>query len=130
MFPQLAGARIAFRWCGRVAVTPDHLPHLHEPAPGLLIDIGCQGRGIGLQSAMGKAMAEYIATSDATALPLPFTPIAPIPFHGLQRAYVGAVVTWYRLTDGRWNGTARPATLPFSARASGRLRARRTSPRA
>jgi glycine/D-amino acid oxidase-like deaminating enzyme len=100
MFPQLAGVPIAFRWCGRVAVTPDHLPHLHEPAPGLLIDIGCQGRGIGLQTAMGKAMAEYIATSDATALPLPFTPIAPIPFHGLQRAYVGAVVTWYRLTDG------------------------------
>jgi len=100
MFPQLAGTPIAFRWCGRIAVTRDHLPHLHEPAPGLLIDMGCQGRGIGLQTAMGKAMAEYIATSNAEALPLPFAPIAPIPFHGLQRVYVGAVVTWYRLTDG------------------------------
>ena len=99
MFPQLAGVPIAFRWCGRVAVTRDHLPHLHEPAPGLLIDMGCQGRGIGLQTAMGKAMAEYIATSNAAALPLPFTPIEPIPFHGLQPLYVGAVVTWYRLTD-------------------------------
>ena len=100
MFPQLAGVPIAYRWCGRIAVTRDHLPHLHEPAPGLLIDMGCQGRGVGLQSALGKAMAEYIATSDANALPLPFTPIEPIPFHGLQRVYVGAVVTWYRLTDG------------------------------
>ena len=100
MFPQLAGTPIAFRWCGRIAVTRDHLPHLHEPAPGLLIDMGCQGRGIGLQTAMGKAMAEYIATSNAEALPLPFSPIEPIPFHGLQRVYVGAVVTWYRLTDG------------------------------
>jgi glycine/D-amino acid oxidase-like deaminating enzyme len=100
MFPQLAGVPIAFRWCGRVAVTRDHLPHLHEPAPGLLIDMGCQGRGIGLQTAVGKAMAEYIATSNAAALPMPFSPIEPIPFHGLQRAYVGAVVTWYRLTDG------------------------------
>ena len=100
MFPQLAGVPIAFRWCGRVAVTRDHLPHLHEPAPGLLIDTGCQGRGIGLQTAVGKAMAEYIATSNAAALPMPFSPIEPIPFHGLQRAYVGAVVTWYRLTDG------------------------------
>ncbi|HKF72351.1 MAG TPA: FAD-binding oxidoreductase [Stellaceae bacterium] len=100
MFPQLAGMPIAYRWCGRIAVTRDHLPHLHEPAPGLLIDMGCQGRGVGLQSALGKAMAEYIATSDANALPLPFTPIEPIPFHGLQRVYVGAVVTWYRLTDG------------------------------
>jgi glycine/D-amino acid oxidase-like deaminating enzyme len=100
MFPQLKDVPIAFRWCGRIAVTRDHLPHLHEPAPGLLIDMGCQGRGIGLQSAMGKAMAEYIATSDAKALPFPFTPIDPIPFHGLQRVYVETVVAWYRLTDG------------------------------
>jgi glycine/D-amino acid oxidase-like deaminating enzyme len=100
MFPQLAGVPIAFRWCGRIAVTRDHLPHLHEPTPGLLIDMGCQGRGIGLQTAVGKAMAEYIATSNAAALPLPFAPIEPIPFHGLQRLYVGAVVAWYRLTDG------------------------------
>jgi glycine/D-amino acid oxidase-like deaminating enzyme len=100
MFPALADVPIAFRWCGRIAVTRDHLPHLHEPAPGLLIDMGCQGRGIGLQTAMGKAMAEYIATSNAAALPFPFTPIEPIPFHGLQRLYVGAVVSWYRLTDG------------------------------
>ncbi len=100
LFPHLASARIAFRWCGRIAVTRDHLPHLHEPAPGLLVDMGCQGRGIGLQTAMGKAMAEYIATSNAAALPLPFSAIDPIPFHGLQRLYVGAAVTWYRLTDG------------------------------
>ena len=81
-------------------MTTDHLPHLHEPAPGLLIDIGCQGRGIGLQSAMGKAMADYVATADAQMLPVPLTSIKPIPFHGLQRAYFGAAVTWYRLTDG------------------------------
>ncbi len=100
MFPHLAGTPIAYRWCGRVTITTDHLPHLHEPAPGLLIDIGCQGRGIGLQSAMGKAMAEYVAGRDARVLPLPFTPLKPIPFHGLQRAYVAAAVTWYQFTDG------------------------------
>ena len=59
MFPQLKGAGIDFRWGGRVAVTRDHLPHLHEPAPGLLIDIGCMGRGVALQSAMGRAMAGF-----------------------------------------------------------------------
>jgi glycine/D-amino acid oxidase-like deaminating enzyme len=100
MFPQLAGAPIAHRWCGRVTITRDHLPHLHEPAPGLLIDIGCQGRGIGLQTAMGKAMADYVADGDAAELPVPLTPIAPIPLHFLQRAYVAATIAWYRLTDG------------------------------
>ena len=66
----------------------------------MLIDIGCQGRGVGLQTAMGKAMAEYIATGDAEALPLPLSPIASIPFHFLQRAYLAAAVTWYRFRDG------------------------------
>ena len=27
-------------------------------------------------------------------------PIAPIPLHFLQRAYVAATIAWYRLTDG------------------------------
>ena len=100
MFPQTAGVPFDYRWCGRVAVTRDFLPHLHEPAPGLLVDIGCQGRGIGLQTCMGAAMAEYLATGDAEALPVPLTPITPLPLYALRRLYVSAVVTWYRLNDG------------------------------
>lgn len=101
LFPQTKGARIDFRWCGRVALTRDFLPHLHEPAPGLLIDIGCMGRGVGLQSAMGKAMAEYITTGDREALPLLPVPIKPLPFHFLQKAYLGAFIAWYRFLDRR-----------------------------
>jgi len=100
LFPQLGGTGFDHRWCGRVAITRDYLPHLHEPAPGLLIDIGCQGRGVGLQSAMGRAMAAYIATGNADALPLPLTSIAPLPLHALHRLYVSAIIGWYRLSDG------------------------------
>ncbi|MDI1287358.1 MAG: FAD-binding oxidoreductase [Reyranella sp.] len=101
MFPQLKGAGIDFRWGGRVAVTRDHLPHLHEPAPGLLIDIGCMGRGVALQSAMGRAMAAYIASGDPMALPLPPGKVKPLPFHGLNKLYFQAFVTWYRFLDRR-----------------------------
>src|SRR5438132_1844110 len=69
LFPQAQGTPIAFRWCGRVAITRDFLPHLHAPAPGLLIDIGCMGRGIALQTAMGQAVAAYVVTGDESALP-------------------------------------------------------------
>jgi glycine/D-amino acid oxidase-like deaminating enzyme len=100
MFPQVAGVPFEYRWCGRVAITRDYLPHVHEPAPGVLIDIGCQGRGVGLQTAMGRAMAQYVADGDQAALPVPLTPIKPFPLYGLRRIYVNAVVTWYRLTDG------------------------------
>ena len=100
LFPQVAGVPFEYRWCGRVAVTRDYLPHLHEPEPGLLVDIGCQGRGVGLQTSMGRAMAQFVATGDANALPVPLTPVVPFPLYGLRRLYVNAVVTWYRMTDG------------------------------
>jgi len=100
MFPQVKGQPFEFRWCGRVAVTRDYLPHLHEPAPGLLVDIGCMGRGVGLQTSMGRAMAEYVATGNQDALPFTISPIKSFPLYGLRRLYVNAVVTWYQLNDG------------------------------
>jgi glycine/D-amino acid oxidase-like deaminating enzyme len=100
MFPQLKDVPIEFRWCGRVTLTRDFLPHLHEPAPGLLVDIGCMGRGVGLQSAMGRAMADYVATGSAAALPLPPVPMKSMPFHALHRAYMAGIIAWYRMQDG------------------------------
>jgi glycine/D-amino acid oxidase-like deaminating enzyme len=99
MFPHLKDAGVEFRWSGRVALTRDHLPHLHEPAPGLLVDIGCMGRGVALQSALGRAIADCIASGNAAALPLPPTPIKPLPLHGLNRLYLAAFINWYRLRD-------------------------------
>ncbi|KLN57602.1 NAD(P)/FAD-dependent oxidoreductase [Variovorax paradoxus] len=100
LFPQAAGVPIAYRWCGHVAITRDYLPHLHEPAPGLLIDIGCQGRGVGLQTRMGQALARYVATGDKKALPVQPSDMRPFPLYGLRRLYVSAVIGWYRMTDG------------------------------
>jgi glycine/D-amino acid oxidase-like deaminating enzyme len=100
LFPQTAGARIAFRWCGRVAVTRDFLPHLHEPAPGLVIDIGCMGRGVALQTAMGRAIAQHLA-GDAHALPMAPVALRPLPLHALNKIYFAAAVAWYRFLDRR-----------------------------
>jgi glycine/D-amino acid oxidase-like deaminating enzyme len=101
LFPQAQGAPIAYRWCGHVAITRDFLPHLHQPAPGLLIDIGCMGRGIALQTAMGRAMAEYVASGNEAALPVPLTPVRPLPLHGLHNAVAAAFIAWYRFLDRR-----------------------------
>jgi len=100
VYPQAKGLGFDFRWCGRVALTRDFLPHLHEPEPGLLVDIGCMGRGVGLQSAMGKAMADYLVTGDKSRLPFPVVPIKPLPLHALNELYVSAIIAWYRMTDG------------------------------
>lgn len=86
----------------RAALRGDFLPHLHQPAPGLLIDIGCMGRGIGLQGAIGAALADYVSTGRREALPLPLPPVRmkPLPFHGLHGAYLAAIIAWYRMGAG------------------------------
>jgi glycine/D-amino acid oxidase-like deaminating enzyme len=99
LYPALAGIAIEKRWFGRVAITPDHLPHLHEPEKGLLAVVGCQGRGVGLMSALGKRMANYLASGDVRQLPFPLSPIRPIPFHAFRQVGVAATIAWYRMLD-------------------------------
>ncbi|RVD44010.1 MAG: FAD-binding oxidoreductase [Mesorhizobium sp.] len=99
LYPALAGVAIEKRWFGRVAMTPDHLPHIHEPEKGLLAVVGCQGRGVGLMSALGKRMASYLASGDARQLPFPLSPIRPIPFHAFRQVGVAATIAWYRMLD-------------------------------
>lgn len=100
LFPQLEGVAIEHRWFGRVAMTPDHLPHVHEPERGLLAVAGCQGRGVGLMTALGSRLADYIEHGDPAALPFPVSPIRPIPLHALRQIGVGALIAWYRMLDG------------------------------
>ena len=100
LFPALEGVTIEHRWFGRVAMTPDHLPHVHEPERGLLAVAGCQGRGVGLMTALGPRLVDYIQSGDPVALPFPLTPIRPVPFHSLRTLGVGVAIAWYRMLDG------------------------------
>lgn len=80
----------------RSTLTRDYFPHIHESALGLLIDIGCQGRG-GLQTRMGQALASYVHSGDRSVLPVAPTDIKAFPLYGLRRAYVAAAIAWYKM---------------------------------
>ncbi|MFT3732160.1 MAG: FAD-dependent oxidoreductase [Hyphomicrobium sp.] len=99
LYPALSDAKIEKRWFGHVAMTLDHLPHVHEPEPGLIIAAGCQGRGVGLMTALGPRLVDYLATRDAERIPFPITPIRPIPFHAFRNIGISAAIAWYRLVD-------------------------------
>lgn len=99
LYPALSSVPIEKRWYGRVAMTLDHLPHVHEPEAGLLVAAGCQGRGIGLMTGLGPRLVDYFVTRDAELLPFPPTPIRPIPFHAFRNVGIGAAIAWYRLVD-------------------------------
>lgn len=83
LFPALAKTPIEYRWAGRVAITRDFLPHLHEPAPGLYVGVGYNGRGVAMATRMGLVLADL--ASGRRDIPYPITPVRRIPLHALHQ---------------------------------------------
>ena len=70
-FPALAPVRIRTVWHGRASLTPDLLPRLMEQGPVIAVT-ACNGRGIGMATVLGEALARYVVDGDRDAVPLPF----------------------------------------------------------
>ena len=99
LFPQLKGTRCEFYWTGRVALTRDHVPHVHQPAPGLTVFLGYNGRGVAMATTLGTLVAKNLIAPADNPLPLPITGVHPIPLHSLHRIYATAILQMYRLSD-------------------------------
>jgi glycine/D-amino acid oxidase-like deaminating enzyme len=99
LFPQLKGTRCEFYWAGRVALTRDHVPHMHQPAPGLTVFLGYNGRGVAMATTLGILVAKNLIAPGNNALPFPITGIRPIPLHSLHRIYASSILQMYRLRD-------------------------------
>ncbi|MFL1492672.1 NAD(P)/FAD-dependent oxidoreductase [Pseudomonas antarctica] len=98
LFPQLGPLEFEYRWAGRIAITRDFMPHVHQPATGLTLALGCNGRGIALCTSMGQQLAGRLCDGNAD-FAYPVTPLQRLPLHRLQRFYIGAGVAWYSLLD-------------------------------
>jgi glycine/D-amino acid oxidase-like deaminating enzyme len=99
IYPQLAGVKFEYHWGGFVAMTPDHLPHLHEPAPGLLAGLGYNGRGVAMATVMGGLLAQRAMGAASADLPFPVTALRPLPLHALSGIGVRATIQYLRLRD-------------------------------
>lgn len=99
VFPQLRGVGWTHRWGGRIAVTEDHLPHLHEPQPGLIAGLGYNGRGVAMSNVMGRVMAERILGAAPEDMPFPVSQIASIPLRRLKVLGMKPVIRWMKLLD-------------------------------
>lgn len=89
-------------WSGQLAMTADHYPHLHEPAPGVVAALGYNGRGVAMATAMGAQVAARLGGASPDALSMPITDLRPIRFHRLWKSGVRARVIYGRLRD--WLG--------------------------
>lgn len=81
VFPQLGDMPAESTWAGHIAVTPQMMPHLHEPAGGVLAALGFSGRGIAMTSVMARALVKKALGGSDETLPFPVSPIRPIPLH-------------------------------------------------
>ncbi len=97
LFPALRGVRWTHHWNGQLAITPDHYPHLHEPAPGVVAALGYNGRGVAMATAMGGEIARRLLGAGPAELAMPITDIRPIRFHALWRSAVAARVAYGRM---------------------------------
>lgn len=100
IYPQLAGIAFDYTWAGLVAMTPDHLPHLHEVAPGIVAGLGYNGRGVAMATVMGTLLARRLLGEAAGDLGFPVTPMRPMPLHGFSRFGVRVAIQYLRALDG------------------------------
>ena len=99
LFPWLRGVPFTYHWGGRVAMTKDHLPHLHQLAPGVWTALGYNGRGVGLAPLLGRYLAELIAGKRPDDVPFPVTTMRPIFGYPFTRTVARALIRYYRLRD-------------------------------
>src|SRR5579862_4161048 len=100
IYPQLEGIPFEYHWGGPVALTRDHLPHLHELAPGLLAGVGYNGRGVAMATVMGRLLARRALGTPVTELGFPMSPVLPLPLHRLSGLAARAAVGYLRCIDG------------------------------
>lgn len=108
IYPQLAPVPFEYHWGGLVAMTRDHLPHLHVLAPGLLAGLGYNGRGVAMATMMGRLLARLGLGVPAAELGFPVTPVRPVPLHALSGVGARAAIQYLRLADALERACRRP----------------------
>ena len=98
IFPQLKDVRAAYRWTGLVCITPDFLPHYHNPQRGLHVALGFNGRGVAMSNRIGAWLARKVVGKPNSG-EIPATDICPIPMHAWRAPVLNAAMQWNRFMD-------------------------------
>jgi glycine/D-amino acid oxidase-like deaminating enzyme len=98
LWPGLEGVEWTHAWGGRLAMTRDHYPHIHEPARGVIVCLGYNGRGVAMATTMGARLARRIAHPDEP-FDMPVTAMKTIPLHAFWPMAVKAAIIHGRLSD-------------------------------
>jgi glycine/D-amino acid oxidase-like deaminating enzyme len=98
LWPGLRDIAWTHAWGGRLAMTRDEYPHIHQPARGVLACLGYNGRGVAMATAMGAQLAGKIA-DPASRFDMPITTMRTIGLHSLWPLAVRAAIARGRISD-------------------------------
>jgi glycine/D-amino acid oxidase-like deaminating enzyme len=98
LWPMLEGVPWTHAWGGRLAMTRDHYPHVHEPARGVLVCLGYNGRGVAMATAMGAELARRMIQPDLP-FDMPVTDMKTIALHPFWPVGVKAAILYGRACD-------------------------------
>ncbi len=99
VFSQLENVKWEYQWGGRVAITKNGLPFLHQVAPGLMAAMGYNGRGVGMGTMMGQTVADALVKGAWSDSAFPVSQAESFLFHRLRNLGVSAHVNWFTLLD-------------------------------
>ncbi len=87
LYPELADAPFTHQWCGKIAMTADHLPKIQKLGENGYAPFGYSGRGIGPGTLFGTQMVKALVNKDESLLPI--SPITQYDetFTGVKSAY-------------------------------------------
>ena len=106
IYPELGEPSYEYRWSGYVAITADHLPHLHDLGSGLHAALGYNGRGVAMATMLGRLVAAQARGASDPEYTYPLTPLRPIPLHAFSRLGVRATVSYLRMKDQQQSAQA------------------------
>lgn len=98
ILPWLGDVKWEYAWSGWIAFTKDHVPHLHELAPGVHAGLGYQGRGIAMALVMGRELARR-ATERKVEDGWPIVGLKPLALHALRKPVLQGIRAYWRLRD-------------------------------
>ena len=101
VFPALRGAKIDYRWNGKVGFSLDYFPHFGQAEPGIYYGIGYSGRGVVLTHMVGKALAGMLRGESIDAGPINRGKFATIPLHAFYPIGIRLYTAYYKYLDAR-----------------------------
>ena len=99
-FPWLDDLSWQFGWSGYLALTRDHLPQIIRVDDGLYSGIGCNGRGIGMATVVGRELADLEGGKAEHDSDIPVRRPGRVPGFAFRHAGVAIGVLLNRAFDG------------------------------